>query len=161
MIGDKRFMNISRINTTVNENNFTIQGIMNSNITVTIDLEKEETLLFLGLIYKQLSTCKLEIKRLKQKDNYQEIKYWRTVFRTFLNLMNELIKSNLLILSFLELDCLVGALESEIKQVGLSSLGQMPDDCTELTHEVRNLYDKLLPLYDLTKDGFLRSEKRS
>jgi hypothetical protein len=132
---------------------FTIKRIKDSNVLVNFKATSEDISLLLGLVYKQLLFAREELQTELCNKNATKVEYWRTILKTFTSLNDKLVQSEHESheLTFVEFDCLLGALEVELQENGLKRLMNLPPEDDIYMNRVDKLYGQLLPLYDKKK----------
>lgn len=129
---------------------FTIKRIKDSKVLVNFKATSEGISLFLSLVYKRLLFAREELQKYLREKNPVQVEYWRTILKTFTSLHDMLVQNGqeTYEFTFVEFDCLVGALEVELQEDGIKRTMHLPTEDEVYIKQVKELYYQLLPLYD-------------
>lgn len=112
-----------------------------------------EILVLLRVLIEEKNKVKMTLNSALEKKNKQDICYWQSIFETFNNLITKSKKLNRLEnlfthFNFMELDCLISAIEDFIHERGLLEAKLIKDDSPYITNAINKLYGILLPIYE-------------
>lgn len=112
-----------------------------------------EILVLLRVLIGEKNKVKITLNSALEKKDKQDIFYWQSIFETFNNLITKSKKLNQLEnlithFNFMELDCLISAIEDFIHERGLLEAKLIKDDRPYITNAINKLYKILLPIYE-------------
>lgn len=95
----------------------------------------------------------------KEAVDRKEIEYWRTMEDIMGSLIHKLksiqkVEEVVQELSFIELDCFVGAVEQSLQETYLAKLQLLEDTTPIVTKTLEEIYQKALPLYEEKRKNF-------
>lgn len=140
-------------------NTYNVASLTNNDVSIEIKLIEKETQIIVSMLKAEIISISKEINQNNKMGNKSEVEYWELINMTFSKLVDKLLDINNISivkkLSFIELDCLVGAMEMEMHKKFLDKIQAFPlEDVSSNIKEIQSLYKSLVPTYEEYKQKF-------
>jgi hypothetical protein len=143
-----------------------LKSMANSSVTAKMRILPQEIHVLMRVLIKERKDVKEFYQEAVAKRDNKEIDYWKTIQETLNSLIGKLksiqrIEEVLQNLSFIELDCLVGAIEQSLQEANLLELQLIEDEIPLVTEALQKIYQELLPVYEGKRSEFEQEHNKS
>ncbi|PLS19591.1 hypothetical protein CVD28_04015 [Bacillus sp. M6-12] len=137
-----------------------------SGITAKMRILPQEIHVLIRVLLKEQRETKELYHEAVAKKNKKEMDYWNMIQEVFHSLIKKLkginkIEEVIQELSFVELDCLVGAMEQSIHETSLMELQLIEDDTPLVTEALNTMYQNIIPIYEEKRKEFESKQQQS